>query len=282
MYGRIVHGTYRSLLKRQTVITAIISIIDWSYYFICYRNISINKPDSFFFFVIPAAIYVWSIIYVRSSYSALTLFNGRQIVAESSEPSRAHSVITDSSIVRYLVIHHDKLLLNVSEHSVKDCCIDTPVVEIKPHIYKGNIESAAEDFERISGVTQFDIKKLFTSEITGSNNKIFRFLITIRDDAGSGNLTGEWVSLEGIDRFLKMGVVSPRFSEEIFRIYTSVMAWKTYDRKGKRRYPIRNYRPTFRLEDMHKWDVDYDDRHWLKVSRINQDKRFWPLRRLFL
>ena len=59
------------------------------------------------------------------------------------------------------------------------------------------------------------------------------------------------------------------------------MAWKTYDRDGRRLYPIKNYRPTFRFRDFKTWDVDYNDLHWLDVATNNEDKPFYRLRRFW-
>ena len=78
---------------------------------------------------------------------------------------------------------------------------------------------------------------------------------------------------------MKTGLLAPVLCDEIFRVYTVAMAWKTYHRDGRRRYAIRNYRPSFRLEDIHKWDVDYEDPQWLRVSKINQDSPFWFIKK---
>ena len=56
---------------------------------------------------------------------------------------------------------------------------------------------------------------------------------------------------------------------------------KPNDREGRRLYDIKHYQPTFRLRDLHKWDVDYDDETWLRVRQLNQDKPLWRLRSLF-
>ena len=56
------------------------------------------------------------------------------------------------------------------------------------------------------------------------------------------------------------------------------MAWKTYDRNGRRLYPIRHYRPTFRLRDLREWTVDYDDQSWFDIAQNNEDRRFFRLR----
>ena len=59
------------------------------------------------------------------------------------------------------------------------------------------------------------------------------------------------------------------------------MAWKTYDRNGRRQYPIRNYKPTFRFRDLAKWDVDYDDPLWREIAEFNEDKPLYRIRKFF-
>ena len=58
------------------------------------------------------------------------------------------------------------------------------------------------------------------------------------------------------------------------------MAWKTYNRQGRRLYPIKHYKPIFRLRDFKEWDVDYNDPAWLQISEENEDTRFYRARRL--
>lgn len=282
-FGRMVHTTYRSLLNKLSVMVAIVSVIDWGYYFLCYRNNRINTPDSFFFFVIPAAIYVWSIVYVRQSYSTLRMGNGRVIKASSSTADeQTHNVLSDSVVVRYLVIKNGELLLDISEAAIADCCVDTPLVEIKPDSFRGNVESARSDFEHRTGVSRLRIKLLYSNHDRIYNNTIYHYLVSIDEDADTTLLPGQWVGLDGIDRMMRMGMLSPQLGDEFFRIYTISMAWKTYDRKGLRKYPIRNYHPNFRLTDLYDYDVDFTDDHWLRVARFNQDNRFWPLTRFRL
>ena len=77
-------------------------------------------------------------------------------------------------------------------------------------------------------------------------------------------------------------LVDRDFVAEIQRIYRIAMAWKTYDRNGRRLYKIKHYRPTFHLRDLKNWEVDYNDHQWLKVARHNEDEFWYPLRRLFM
>lgn len=281
MFGRMVHATYRSLLNKMVIITAVISVIDYTYYFLYYRNISINKPDKFFFFFVPAAIFLWSIFFVRSSYSSLVIGNGRKILAKS-DSSQKVSTITDSAVTRFLVVRDGKLLLDVSESAIQNCSVDTPFTEIKPSSYKGSAEHGRKDFEYIAKISNFDLRLLYESNDKLFHNRCYHYLVTLPEYCNVDLLPGEWVGIDGIDRLMKMGVLNPLFTDEIYRIYTIAMAWKTYDKNGKRKFPIRNYRPNFRLEDLQGYDADFQDDHWLKVSRINQDKRLWFIRRFLL
>lgn len=281
-FSRMIHATYRSILKRLAIMAIVISAIDWTYYFLCYRNNTLNSPDRFFFFLVPLAIFLWSIYYVRSSYSFLILANGRTVYAGNPDSAAQPKTLSDSMIVRFLTVKDGCLLLDVSETALMDCKVDTPLVEVKPDSYKGNVKVAASDFESMARVTDFKIKLLYENYNKLFNNRIYHFLVSIDAEADTSLLPGQWVPLDGIDRMMKMGVLSPHLSDEIFRIYTIAMAGRTYDRKGRRLYPIRNYHPNFRLADLYGYDIDFDDNHWLKVARINQDKKFWRLRRLWL
>ena len=83
------------------------------------------------------------------------------------------------------------------------------------------------------------------------------------------------------DCALQSGTIATPLATELYRIHTITMAWKTYDRRGRRLYPVKNYRPTFRLGDLRKWDVDYDDTSWFSVAFNNEDRKFFRLRSLW-
>ncbi len=75
--------------------------------------------------------------------------------------------------------------------------------------------------------------------------------------------------------------LNPLMSAETLKLYTVAMAWKTYDHNGRRRYRIKHYRPTFHIEDVKSWDVNYNDPTWLYVADNNQDTPFYHLRRIW-
>ena len=94
-------------------------------------------------------------------------------------------------------------------------------------------------------------------------------------------IEGEWLKWGHLRQLAQQGILSPDLVTELTRVWRIAMAWKTYDEGGRRLYPIKNYKPTFRLRDIRSWDVNYDDTHWLTVDRTNQDKFWYPVKRLF-
>lgn len=282
MYGRIIHGTYKSLMRRLWMFCLVISVIDWTYYLFFYKNFSLNTPDRFFYFVVPAAIYVWSIFHVRNSYTALAFFNGKVVYANSLPAEDVPKHLRDSVVVRYLVVRGKTLLLNVSEKTLANCAIDTPLISIFNKPFELSVDKATENFRQLTGLSDFKLKILYTSYDHVGHNDIYHVLVDVSEDVSPKDFSGQWVTLDGVDRLLHMGVTAPPFSDEIYRIYTITLAWKAYSRDGRRQFPIRRYRPNFRIEDLYNYDVDYNDTHWLKVSRINQDASFWFLKKWLL
>lgn len=294
-FSRAVHGVYRRLLNYTALISFVITVIDWAYYSLLYQNANLNLPDRFFFFIIPAAVYVWSLFYVHEHYTSVLLPSGRPAIGQNSSDSAS-----DCTILRFLIIHNDRLLLDVSPEAVVDCKIDIPVVVYDKFSEHYSIERATEKFAVLSCMdpTEFEVKELYSTKSHNLHNIVRHYLVNIPEPDEnapinadeedrhcielSSRIGGEWITIDGIDRYMKMGVVSPLLNAEIYRIYTIVMAWKAYDKGGRRRYPIRHYRPTFRLRDVYKWDVDFNDLHWMRVARINEDAPLWFIRRHFL
>ncbi len=92
---------------------------------------------------------------------------------------------------------------------------------------------------------------------------------------------GTWFTLDQLDRMIKTARLSAELTDEIYRIFTITMAWKTYDTEGRRLYPIKHYRPTFRLRDLKSWTVDYNDVSWFAIANNNQDRPFFRTRRFW-
>ena len=135
---------------------------------------------------------------------------------------------------------------------------------------------------RTRRLNDFTVRYLYddTGYLNGAN--VLHYAIFLKDDATPDlRLSGKWETIDELDRQLKAGMLAPQMLSELNRIYNVTMAWKTYDRDGRRLYPIKHYHPTFRLRDFKNWDVDYGDLHWLDIATNNEDRPFFKLRRFW-
>ena len=271
LFGSIIHGVYRKILIFMGSVSGVVAIIDWIYYLLFYRNVNLNSPDRFFFFVVPVAIFIGSIFYVRNHFGIVVLRSGKDAFRAALGIRPPH----DHTIIRFLVIKDNKLLLDVTPERIQNMDVDTPVRVLMPLTSSPTLEEAKAKFMTYSHLSSLHIKLLYKSEQPHLNNIVYHYLINIPEDEGLGTLEGDWTTLDWIDRYMKMGVVASELASEIHRFYTISMAWKTYDYEGRRRYPIKNYRPSFRLDDAKDWDVDYEDNRWLKIARNNEDNKMW-------
>ena len=67
-------------------------------------------------------------------------------------------------------------------------------------------------------------------------------------------------------------------SSEIHRIYTIMVTSKLYDVKGRRKIGDKGYVPSFTMEELRTVDVDFNDSHWMMLSKFNKDIPFRWLR----
>lgn len=242
--------------------------VEWWYYFQYYININLNTPDRFFFNYMPLAMYGISLFFVWSRYQNLAAVIGPIAATERHK----------GVMMRYLVLKGDTLLLAMNEYDRWD----TPAITYIGHLDTKDDNRIHEAFSKITGCDRFDTRMLY--ETFGEDNRpeIAHCAVFMEDDSclsewGFSN----WFTLDQIDRLLKGAQLSAELSDEIYRIFTITMAWKTYDREGKRLYPIKHYRPTFRLRDLKDWTVDYGDTSWFNVAENNQDRPFFRTRKLW-
>lgn len=267
-------GNFKYLeTKRQlriiTVLALFTSAVCWTYYAIFYINVNLNAPDKFFFVAFPIGLYVSSLIYFGRHYYSVRL---ELLVRPTSTPDLNEK----DSVLRYLIIRDDKLLLKPDEHQL----FDTPAEVLLRHPIKPTQQVVNQELESLTGLTpeQYSIRELYHNPGNTIPAMIYHYLVTLPDNAPEKLKTqGQWATLATINRLMAMHAVAPAFGAEIHRVLTSAMAWKTYTRTGHRLYPIKNYRPTFRLCDINRWPIDYNDSVWMKVARNNQDKAMWHI-----
>lgn len=269
----VLHHESKVQIRLAFMISLVMSVVTYLYYFCFYRSGLDSRrysPDVFFMYILPAVVYGISVVYVLSRLFSI------EVEVHLKKGYNDHE---RASRVRYMVVWRDNLLLKDIFGNGEAAMWDTPAdlpVDPSSNITVWDAEKA---FRKFYGSDDFKLKRLFSSQGPWLNFlHCAAFLDEESDEVNS--MGGEWFSLRDVDMMLSMGLVARPFAVELHRVFTITMAWKTYDREGRRLYPIKNYRPTFRLRDFKDWDVDYADMHWMEVARNNQDKPFYRLRRL--
>lgn len=258
-----------------------LTVISWTYYFMIYINVNLNAVDKLVFFWLPVILFTITLISLGIRYFTLWMYYCQDLEG---------SVVRNGSFskVRYMIFCGDKILLK-KYNTLHDAPFvlenkyDTPSqLNIR---YTDRVAKADSKiyFNALTGLEEYEIRLLYINTNFSDDCNIFHYACFIDDIESTTNsrLEGEWLTLPELNKLVESNDVSQMFKSEYDRIYTISMAWKSYDRKGRRLYNMRNYQPTFRLQDIRDWDVDYNDREWLFVSKNNQDRPYYKIKRFW-
>lgn len=253
------------------LVSLLLGAVEYWYYFARYINSDINAPDRFFFIYMPGVVYAVSLVVMIARYANMyTLY----MAVDEARPERANT-----TRVRFLVFCENDLLLHMGENGLWD----TPVETIVGHRRGMGDEEARFLFTELTSLTDFNLRYCYTSDdiAAGANTIHFAVFVGAEGSVRVGSKEDRWFNPYMLDCGLQSGTIAGTLANELFRIHTITMAWKTYDRHGRRLYPVKHYRPTFRFSDMPDWDVDYDDTSWFSVAYNNEDRSFFRLRALW-
>ncbi len=260
-------------LRMMFWLCLIMSAIGWAYYSFFYINVNINVSDAFFYYIIPMVVFGLSVIYLAVQYSNLHF---------EAVVTPAVLNIDSCSQVRFMIVRGEKIMLKevARDHGANLGMWDTPAVATLPDAAESDLGHAHDIFANLSGTEHFALRDLF---VTSSQDcRVAHYAVFLdHDDTEMPRLQGNWFNLYEIDMMMRTGLVARPFAYAMHRVYTMTLAWKTYDTNGKRLYPIKNYRPTFRLSDFKDWDVDYNDLQWLNIAKYNEDMPFFRLRKFW-
>lgn len=256
-------------IKLLLIGSIVISIVAWTYYLVRYVNINFNSADIFIFKGLPVIFFIFGAVYMSARYRSIAASLSRLGVDENSSSSLTR--------LRFLVLSGDRVYLSSDSNGL----FDTPATETINRTDKLSDDEARKYFSELSGLTDFELKYIYSNDGFAGGSNIIHYAAFIPDNNIGRLEPADPMTLDALDRLIKASMISPLLANEIYRIYTVTMAWKTYDREGRRLYPIRHYRPTFRLGDLREWAVDYNDLHWLNIATNNQDCAFYRMRRLW-
>ena len=265
--------------------TLLLTLADWPYYLFKYVNANLNSADHYFFFGIPVALWVLAALFMSLRYLGITRYYDQDIEGSMLRHGASTSV-------RYLIIGDNRLFISTPDPNDADAIVDlshtkadTPARVTLPFRRELSEYEAARYLDSLMPVKNPEVRFLYTTSEWNVDCNIFLFVVNVNGD-DMQRLTeavkgSRWVTLREYNRLLHGGEVESLLASEIHRIYTTSMAFKTYDREGRRLYSIKHYRPTFRLCDIAGYKVDYNDRRWLYVARNNQDVPLWRIRSLW-
>lgn len=260
----------RRQIKLLFWLSAFLTVSEWLYYHLYYINVNLNQPDKFWFIILPVALYVVSLVWLAIRYYALYKTFG--LPEDGTAENARHSTL------RLLMICQDYLLLCPDKFGF----MDTPFSVNVPFNSGNSEQEAKERARKICESTDITVKYIYSSEATNARDNVQHYAVILPESLkNSMEDRGMWCTLDMVDRMLRTGSLSPLLNGELYRIFTITMAWKTYTHDGHRLYPIKHYKPTFRLRDILKWNVDYNDLSWLSVASNNQDRPMWRIRRFW-
>lgn len=252
-------------LKNLLWLSGGMSVVGWSYYYVFYINVNFNSPDTFFYYFVPFALFAMSVVYLGLRYRTdmYTICKNRSAGKD------------DKAVLRCIVLYDDRIFLCRNDFGQ----MDTPYQTALPRA-RYDEAGAEASVKTLVGMPQLSLRLLYAQPDEEYLSTYYHFIV----QTSTGDLPdarGEWYTIEQINKMTRERSLAPTLSAEIYRVYTIAMASKTYDLKGRRLHPVKNYTPTFRLRDIFHRDVDYGDSRWLNVAKYNQDRPLWRLRRLF-
>lgn len=268
-------GRYQ--LRLLFMLSFIETVFGVAYYFLFYINVNINTPDRFVFVGIPVIFWLLSVVYLGFRYFSLTVYYN---TVEEDEFGRRDR----STVLRYLVLSGDYMFLHEKQNIYGvEGKYDTPVLMRIPYCEQVSGYDARSYLSRIVRLGRHTLKFLYRNTVYSNLDTVYHYVCFLPDkeDIGDSGRDGSWYTMPQIEQLLNSNRLAPMLASEIMRLYTVSMARKAYDRNGKRLYKIKNYRPTFRLSDLEKLDVDFGDPEWLFVAMNNEDKPFFHLRKFW-
>ncbi len=263
-------------LRVLIFISIIVTAYTWIYYLTTYNNVNMNPSDKYYYIGIPVTLYLLSLGYLAVRYFRIYMFYRENVVGDASS-----SELT--TILRYILICDDYVFLKQSDDD-RDKRVDTPAMMHIPFRERITPYDAAVNFSLVSGIKgNVNIKFLYENSNNRADSNIFHYICVLpsRSEVENSRLTGEWFTQHQLERMHADGKLSGLLMSEVHRVYTVMMAKKTYDRFGNRLYDIKHYKPTFRLRELEVMEDDFNDPGWLMVAKDNEDRPLFKFRRFW-
>ncbi len=191
------------------------------------------------------------------------------------------------TVLRVIAICQGEIYLIKSDENSSTCAkgepeLDTPIQGLKRYSNTLDDEKQlARDTVRQSlGIENPNLHHFSSTTSPLNLRRMGQYLLFLPAEEKSklNSYNGNWYSVEALNELYHTNKLHPVFKEFYARLYTILNTARTYCMNGKRRIPIKGYKPTFTLLGIEKLDIEFDNPIWIYVSRHNEDKL---LHRLF-
>lgn len=264
-------------------LASLCTAISWIYYIVFYSNSYFSNLDKYIFIWCPLLLFLAALGYTAVRYLGIWRYYERNIEGTNLRTGR-------NTRIRFLMVYDNFIGLKVPdekrEQMLPGCSkIDTPAWMVTKFQKSVSDYDAQEYFRQLTHISNADVKFAYSNLSGNADCNIFHFIAYLDQEQKEAytreNDETHWFTMYEVSKLINNNQTNPLLSAEIVRIHTIAMAWKTYHSDGTRRYAIKHYTPTFRLRDLHKWKIDFNDPKWLRVADNNEDVRYYRLRRFW-
>lgn len=265
---------YRVEVVRQLYVmmafSLLIALAAYLHFFWRFVAVNINRMDTLVFSGVPTLAFALEVVAAYLQYLAVRRFYLRKI-----DPTKVTQA--EFSVLRFIVVNEQNILLVRGD----DGRFDTPAALRVERSDMVRTPRAKAMFVEQTALRGCSVRFLYGSPNFQAECNVLHYIAVAHTADIPAGLDAQWVDLDALQQMIARGEVAPRLVSELKRIYLVGRTWKTYHRNGRRRYAIKDYRPTVRLVDVAAWDVEFDDPVWLQVATNNEDMPLFGLRRLW-
>lgn len=240
-----------------------------------------SRLGRYFYIFFPTALCVALILFetIRRWLLEMAIhLSGKGLkLAKNGEENRENF----SGIIRVMVFGQEKIFLidrkEKGEIWYSGSGLDIPIHSFYVNSCMDQEEENQKAYQIIWEELQIKNPDLRHLNSTFSENKLrktglYLLFLSNNDMPQMNRYPGRWYTVEEIARLNREHRLHPLFRECYARLCTVVNAARTYRMNGKRRYPIRGYKPAFTLRHLQELNIEFDDPIWLYVSRHNEDR----------
>ena len=281
--GHIYFMEIRYLLWRVGIGSLAIALVEWGYYlflFDGYGELTRLDKAVLIYFPIIAALVDCAVLGFR--YFIIDIFYRR---GEGVRNYDGLAPTDGTKVVRVVVFSLDKVYYQKRNDGK---LYDTPFEFVTSYSESASSgEAVAYMTERLGALPVNSVRLCYSSSDPVKRRGIEHYFCFVdgcddveKFEKASGT-AGVWFDKPALERAFYAGGFSKMASSEIHRIYTIMVTSKSYDAKGRRKMGEKGYVPPFTIAELRSVNIDFNDGHWMMLSRFNKDIPFRWLRVLW-